>query len=109
MAELTAPREAVACDARGRRMCSQATSSAARTTITTPSIIWARARRPNRDQNRRTTPCADTIAAPKFPSAQRTAVKQRPHQETRKRQMATSEPAVLHHGREGAGAGGDEA
>jgi hypothetical protein len=41
-------------------------------------------------------------------SAQRTAVKQRPHQETRRHQLATSEPVVLHHGREGGGAGHDE-
>src|SRR5258706_15937141 len=34
-------------------------------------------------------------------SAQRTAVKQRPHQETERRQVATSEPVVHHHGREG--------
>jgi hypothetical protein len=33
--------------------------------------------------------------------AQRTAVKQRPHQETRRYQVATSEPVVVHHGREG--------
>ena len=33
-------------------------------------------------------------------SAQRTAVKQRPQQETRRWQVATSEPVVLHHGRE---------
>jgi hypothetical protein len=32
---------------------------------------------------------------------QRTAVKQRPHQETGRQQAATSEPVVLHHGREG--------
>ena len=42
-------------------------------------------------------------------SAQRTAVKQRPHQETRRCQVATSEPVVLHHGREGGGDAGDEA
>src|SRR6186713_3348679 len=36
-------------------------------------------------------------------SAQRSAVKQRPHQETRRHQVATSEPVVLHHGREGGG------
>ena len=36
-------------------------------------------------------------------SAQRTAVKQRPHQETERHQVATSEPVVHHHGREGAG------
>src|SRR5438046_995450 len=41
-------------------------------------------------------------------SAQRTAVKQRPHQETEALQVATSEPVVLHHGREGGGAGHDE-
>ena len=40
--------------------------------------------------------------------AQRTAVKQRPHQETGRCQVATSEPVVLHHGREGGGEGGDE-
>src|SRR5437868_649373 len=38
---------------------------------------------------------------PSHRSVQRTAVKQRPHQETRRRQVATSEPVVLHHGREG--------
>src|SRR5258706_533891 len=42
-------------------------------------------------------------------SAQRTAVKQRPHQETRWSQVAMSEPVVLHHGREGGGAGHDAA
>jgi hypothetical protein len=41
--------------------------------------------------------------------AQRTAVKQRPHQETERWQVATSEPVVHHHGREGGGGGGDEA
>jgi hypothetical protein len=40
--------------------------------------------------------------------AQRTAVKQRPHQETRRCQVVTSEPVVLHHGREGGGGGHDE-
>ena len=40
--------------------------------------------------------------------AQRTAVKQRPHQETGRHQVATSEPVVLHHGREGSGDGRDE-
>ena len=33
--------------------------------------------------------------------AQRTALKQRPHQETPTCQVATSEPVVVHHGREG--------
>jgi hypothetical protein len=33
-------------------------------------------------------------------SAQRTAVKQRPHQETGRQQVATTEAVVLHHGRE---------
>jgi hypothetical protein len=32
--------------------------------------------------------------------AQRTAVKQRPHQETERHQVATSEPVVHHHGRQ---------
>ena len=41
-------------------------------------------------------------------SAQRTAVKQRPHQETGRPQVETSEPVVLHHGRQGDGAGHDE-
>lgn len=41
-------------------------------------------------------------------SAQRTAVKQRPHQETERLQVATTEPVVLHHGREDGGAGGDD-
>ena len=40
--------------------------------------------------------------------AQRTAVKQRPHQETESCQEATSEPVVRHHGREGGGAGSNE-
>ena len=35
-----------------------------------------------------------------FLSAQRTAVKQRPHQQTERRQVGTSESVVLHHGRE---------
>jgi len=34
-------------------------------------------------------------------SAQRTAVKQRPHQETTGCRQAMTEPVVLHHGREG--------
>jgi len=34
---------------------------------------------------------------------QRTAVKLRPHQETTSWQIATSEPVVLHHGRERGG------
>ena len=42
------------------------------------------------------------------PSAQRTAVKQRPHQETGSCQVATSEPVVLHHGREEGSTGGAE-
>jgi hypothetical protein len=42
------------------------------------------------------------------PSAQRTAVKQRPHQETTSYQQATSEPMVLHHGREVGGVAHDE-
>jgi hypothetical protein len=33
--------------------------------------------------------------------AQRTAVKQRPHQETGRHQVVTTAPVVLHHGREG--------
>jgi len=41
--------------------------------------------------------------------AQRTAVKQRPHQETRRHQVATSEPVVDHHGREGGGDVSNEA
>src|SRR5687768_8327043 len=40
--------------------------------------------------------------------AQRTAIKQRPHQQTKRWQVATSEPVVHDHGREGGGAGGDE-
>ena len=43
-----------------------------------------------------------------FPSAQRTAVKQRPHQETERSQVATTEPVVLHHGREGGGTDHDD-
>ena len=49
--------------------------------------------------------------APKFPlflSAQRTAVKQRPHQETGRQQVAMTEPVVLHHGRKGGCDGRDE-
>jgi hypothetical protein len=42
-------------------------------------------------------------------SGQRTAVKQRPHQQTVRHQVATNEPVVLHHGREGGGDGHDEA
>jgi hypothetical protein len=41
-------------------------------------------------------------------SAQRAAVKQRPHQETTSYPEAMSEPVVHHHGREGGGAGSDE-
>jgi hypothetical protein len=40
--------------------------------------------------------------------AQRTAVKQRPHQQNGRPQVATSEPVVPHHGREGGGDGHDE-
>jgi hypothetical protein len=43
-----------------------------------------------------------------LPSAQRTAVKQRPHQETERQQVAMSEPVVLHHGREDGGGSHDE-
>src|SRR5207248_1126825 len=43
------------------------------------------------------------------PSAQRTAVEQRPHQETGRQQVATSEPVLHHHGREGRGNGRDNA
>jgi hypothetical protein len=42
-------------------------------------------------------------------SAQRTAVKQRPHQQNGRCQVATSEPVVLHHGREGGGDSCEEA
>ena len=41
-------------------------------------------------------------------SAQRTAVKQRPHQQKRTHQTATSEPVVPHHGRQGGVDGHDE-
>src|SRR6188768_1974639 len=53
----------------------------------------------------RTSPRKNAISMSRLPvcipSAQRTAVKQRPHQETERCQVATSEPVVLHHGREG--------
>jgi hypothetical protein len=41
--------------------------------------------------------------------AQRTGVKLRPHQETERHPVATSEPVVFHHGREGGGDGHDDA
>jgi len=44
-----------------------------------------------------------------IPPAQRTALEQRPHQETGGCQVATREPVGLHHGREGGGDGHDEA
>ena len=46
----------------------------------------------------------ENISNPRvLPPAQRTAVKQRPHQETGRQQVATSEPVVHHHGRQGGG------
>jgi hypothetical protein len=48
-------------------------------------------------------------SATPFLSGQRTAVKQRPHQEITSGQVATSEPVVLHHGRQGGGDCHDEA
>jgi len=40
--------------------------------------------------------------------AQRTAIKQRPHQQTMRSQVAKTEPVVFHHGREESGHGGGE-
>src|ERR1041384_85590 len=58
------------------------------------------------------TPRFDTGARRMFPRiapAQRTGVQLRPHQETGRHQVATSEPVVGHHGREGGSASGHEA
>jgi hypothetical protein len=49
-----------------------------------------------------------SVVDPLSRSGQRTAVKQRPHQQTSVQQVATSEPVVLHHGREGGHCRSDE-
>jgi hypothetical protein len=50
-----------------------------------------------------------TIFSKRSRLAQRTAVKLRPHQQTKRWQMTKAEPVVLHHGREGGGDGGGDA
>jgi hypothetical protein len=80
--------------------------SAPRTWSQTEYEGWATAGRENATtantiQGRGTTRSRTLARSVTFPSAQRTAVKQRSHQEPTSLPVATSEPVVAHRGREG--------